>query len=519
MNNHFVKRAVQMAAVVLSPLAFTPAHAATNAVTSLNDDGGSGTLRQILANASDGDTIVFTTDGAIALTNGELDITNSLIIAGPGATNLAIGGNTGNRVFNIASANAVVAISDVTICDGEAPAGSDGGGIYNEGFLTLNRCLLTNNSAGAGVEGGTVFGDGVVGGTGGTGGSGGGVYNTGSLTLTSCTFAGNTAGPGGMGGDGLYWTGGTGGTGGLGGGVYSSGSLTLTSCTLASNTAGLGGSGGYGHTGEYWGTGGQGGDGGDGGGIFSSGGLTLVSCTLAFNTAGAAGAAGYGDTYPGSPGSSGTNGGVCATADASVVFAQNSLFALNIATNGSSPDLSGTFTSMGHNLVRIIDGCSGLTNAVNDDLVGGSGCPLEPCLGPLADNGGPTPTIAPLSGSPLIDAGDDSLEGGTDQRGYPRLSGAHVDIGAVEVQFNAANANPLLLIPAWSGGTGGGAFQIAFTNAACADFTMLTTTNLALPLANWTVLGNIPEISSGQYQFTDSSTTNSPQRFYQVVTP
>jgi hypothetical protein len=52
-----------------------------------------------------------------------------------------------------------------------------------------------------------------------------------------------------------------------------------------------------------------------------------------------------------------------------------------------------------------------------------------------------------------------------------------------------------------------------------ADFTALTATNLALPLTNWTVLGSIPEISPGQFQFTDPGATNSPQRFYRVVSP
>jgi hypothetical protein len=63
-------------------------------------------------------------------------------------------------------------------------------------------------------------------------------------------------------------------------------------------------------------------------------------------------------------------------------------------------------------------------------------------------------------------------------------------------------------------------FIIAFFSLLSgADFTALATTNLALALTNWTVLGNIPEISSGQYQFTDPGATNYPQRFYQVVSP
>jgi len=58
-----------------------------------------------------------------------------------------------------------------------------------------------------------------------------------------------------------------------------------------------------------------------------------------------------------------------------------------------------------------------------------------------------------------------------------------------------------------------------FTNAPNLDFTVLTSTNVALPLADWTVLGNIPEISPGQYQFTDPGATNFQRRFYRVVSP
>src|SRR5260370_1312301 len=57
--------------------------------------------------------------------------------------------------------------------------------------------------------------------------------------------------------------------------------------------------------------------------------------------------------------------------------------------------------------------------------------PRNPLLGALQDNGGPTPTMALLTGSPAVDAGDDTLTD-PDQRGFPRPSGSHVDIGAFE---------------------------------------------------------------------------------------
>ena len=125
--------------------------------------------------------------------------------------------------------------------------------------------------------------------------------------------------------------------------------------------------------------------------------------------------------------------------------------------------------------------------------------------------------MQPLSGSPVIDAGNDSVTNFLtyDQRLSPRLSGAHVDIGAVERQFSAPPGKPLVLANVRRFN---GEFQFAFTNAPNVDFTALTSTNLALPLTNWAALGNVTEISSGQYQFTDTTATNRAQ-FYRVVSP
>jgi hypothetical protein len=106
---------------------------------------------------------------------------------------------------------------------------------------------------------------------------------------------------------------------------------------------------------------------------------------------------------------------------------------------GSDPDLSGAFTSQGHNLLGIAGNSVGLAHGVNGDLVGSATAPIDPRLGPLADNGGPTFTMALLPGSPAIDAGDDTLTG-TDQRGFPRKSGAHVDIGAFELDGSGFSA-------------------------------------------------------------------------------
>jgi hypothetical protein len=66
--------------------------------------------------------------------------------------------------------------------------------------------------------------------------------------------------------------------------------------------------------------------------------------------------------------------------------------------------------------------------------VGTADNPIDPVLGPLQDNGGPTRTMAPLVGSPALDAGDNTDAPPTDQRGAPRIAQGTIDIGAYEVQ-------------------------------------------------------------------------------------
>jgi hypothetical protein len=51
------------------------------------------------------------------------------------------------------------------------------------------------------------------------------------------------------------------------------------------------------------------------------------------------------------------------------------------------------------------------------------------------------------------------------------------------------------------------------------SFTAYGATNLALAFINWTRLGSATEISSGQFQFTDSSGAGDQERFYRVTSP
>ncbi len=105
---------------------------------------------------------------------------------------------------------------------------------------------------------------------------------------------------------------------------------------------------------------------------------------------------------------------------------RNTIVAGNSA--GVAPDLAGILTASGFNLIENSHGGSGYTLT---DLLD-----VDPMLGPLADNGGPTLTMALLPDSPAIDAGDNTDAPEFDQRGsgFPRIVNGTIDIGALEVQ-------------------------------------------------------------------------------------
>ena len=96
-------------------------------------------------------------------------------------------------------------------------------------------------------------------------------------------------------------------------------------------------------------------------------------------------------------------------------------------------DISGTVVaSSSYNLVGDGTGSVGLTNGVNNNQVGSGASPINPQLGPLADNGGPTFTHALLPASPAINTANNATCAATDQRGIARPFGAVCDIGAFE---------------------------------------------------------------------------------------
>ena len=67
--------------------------------------------------------------------------------------------------------------------------------------------------------------------------------------------------------------------------------------------------------------------------------------------------------------------------------------------------------------------------------------------------------------------------------------------------------------------TNGGPFMFSFTNNVGTLCGVMATTNLALPLANWSILGAAPEISPGRFQFADSQAKSCLRRFYRVLSP
>src|SRR5262245_36751127 len=168
----------------------------TLTVTNNLDTGvaGDGSLRGEIAAAQSGDTINFASSllgQIITLTGGELAITKSLDIEGPGANQLTVSGNHASRVFDI-SAGATVTIAGMTMTDGLANGSSPvlastGGGILNFGSLTLANDVLSNNQA---------VGDAGTSPTGRVGAALGGVVanlGSGSLTISSSAFTGNQA--------------------------------------------------------------------------------------------------------------------------------------------------------------------------------------------------------------------------------------------------------------------------------------------------------------------------------------
>jgi CSLREA domain-containing protein len=159
-----------------------------------------------------------------AAATGDLDITDDLTLIGAGASTTTIDGGGLDRVFHIApfGVDITVEMSGMTIRNGQAPGG--GGGIWNDGLLTIADCAVTGNGASD---------------------EAGGIWNEGTLTVTSSTISNNSATHG----------------GGLKNRVHAT--MVITNSTISGNSASD-----------------------SAGGIINSATLTLINSTIVSNTAG-----------------------------------------------------------------------------------------------------------------------------------------------------------------------------------------------------------------------------------------
>jgi hypothetical protein len=221
-------------------------------------------------------------------------------------------------------------------------------------------------------------------------GSGAGIYSFTAfspLTIQNCVFSNNVS------------------SGNVGGALYCANPGTILNSTFVNNAAANGG----------------------GGAIYCQVGLAISNCTFVGNvaTSGPLGRGGAINAFNGSgstilygctvvSNTAGDSAGGVIRGNSSVSV-RNCLIARNSAP--ANPDVDSAFSSLGYNLIGNAGTSTGWTGI--GDQVGSSGSSINPLLGPLQDNGGPTPTMAPLPGSPAIDQAK-STGLSMDQRGRLR---------------------------------------------------------------------------------------------------
>jgi CSLREA domain-containing protein len=376
------------------------------------------------------DAIVFSVSDTITLGSTLPAITNlggSLTIDGSGHK-ITVSGDGKYQVLAV-DVGATLNLNKLTIANGSADSG---GGIDNEGTLIVTNSTFSHNS-GSGQGGGIFNHGGTLTVTNSTfsynSGSGGGITTGGTATVTNSSFFNNSSS-------------------GVGGGIKAYSTLTVANSSFFNNSAGFGG-GIYNH---FGGTltvtnsifNGNSGSGLGGGGIGNSGALTVTDSTFDFNGASGSaiesGAGGGIDNYGGTltvtnstflaNGASGSGGGIENYKGSTTV--SNSILSNN-TPGGNCGVFKATIDNGGYNISN--DGTChfGSFTAANGDTIGDDVMPL---LKTLANNGGPTETIALKPKSPAIDAIPIDLCPATDQRGAPRPdpgdTTAACDIGAFE---------------------------------------------------------------------------------------
>ena len=340
----------------------------------------------------------------LEVTKGKLGIMNTGNLTVTNSTFSDNHSDTGGAIFNYEGGSLTVTNSTFS---SNSATGSGGGAICNYGnSLTVTGSIFSGNSAGSG--GGilnftgainitsSIFSDNSAASTGGS------ITNLGTLTITDSTFTGNST----KGSNDAIVS--------AGGGIYNTGTLTVISSTFSSNNAAIG-SASYSAGGgiininrstltvansTFFGNSTD----GYGGGIANDGTLTVTNSTFSGNSANT---------------SSGGN-----LFNSGVLTLSNTILA-NSPSGGDCGSSGGTITASGVNLV--MDGTCSIPGALTAD----------PLLGPLANNDGPTQTMALLPGSPALDAADDTIcaaapVSGLDQRGVTRPQGTQCDIGAYE---------------------------------------------------------------------------------------
>jgi hypothetical protein len=406
----------------------------------------------VCAAGSGADTILFdaSLSGATIYLASTLTLTQNVTIDGSAlASQITLSGDSNQdtfadvRVFSVNSG--VTAILNNLIIKKGLGNGSNGGGIQNNGTLTVtNSTFSSNSSVGSGI-------------------SGAAIYNNGTLTVTDSTFSGNSA---------------FNGSGGAIDNPNSSSVLIVTNSTFSGNSA-------------Y-----------SGGGILNyMGMLTVTNSTFSGNSASAYGGgiynAGTGtstitnSTFSGNS-SSAYGGGIANTNGTLTVT--NSTFSNNSAGNagGGISSALGTLnyantiianSTAGGDCDFYADIYAGTLGTNTNNLVedGSVGCSAalsgDPNLDVLAyNNGGATKTFALLTGSSAIDAGDNttcnnSPVSAADQNGVTRPVGAQCDIGATEGSTSTSSVPMITSFVATSPST---SLNIPITSFNASDNVLVT---------------------------------------------